>query len=95
MSKYIINAVRSFELEPIDNRKSFYGKCKVFEMEDGSKVLRSYDTYVCKISPDKTFHKTWWGYSFTTMRHINAFLDYYKIEGGGKKWWESLPCEDY
>ena len=95
MSKYIINAVRSFELEPIDNRKSFYGKCKVFEMEDGSKVLRSYNTYVCKIDPDKTFHKTWSEYSPTTMRHINAFLDYYGIEGGGKKWWESLPCEDY
>ena len=95
MSKYIINAIRSFELEPIDNRKSFYGKCKVFEMEDGSKVLRSYDTYVCKIDPDGTFHKTWAYYSPTTMRHINAFLDYYEIEGGGKKWWESLPCEDY
>lgn len=95
MSKYIINSVRSFELEPIDNRKSFYGKCRVFELEDGSKILRSYDTYVCKIDPDKTFHKTWNEYSSTTMRHINAFLDYYGIKGGGKKWWESLPCEDY
>lgn len=65
------------------------------EMEDGSKVLRSFNTYVCKIDPDKTFHKTWSEYSPTTMRHINAFLDYYGIEGGGKKWWESLPCEDY
>lgn len=57
MSKYIINAIRSFELDPIDNRKSFYHKCRVFEMEDGSKVLRSYNTYVCKIDPDELFIK--------------------------------------
>lgn len=29
------------------------------------------------------------------MRHINAFIDYYGIEGGGKKWWDNLPCETY
>lgn len=95
MSKYIINPIRSFELEPIDNRKSFYGKCKVIEMEDGTKILKSYNTYVCKIDPDGTFHRTWAYYSFTTMRHINAFIDYYGIEGEGKKWWNNLPCETY
>lgn len=95
MSKYIINAIRSFELDPIDNRKSFYHKCRVFEREDGSKVLQSYNTYVCEIDPDGTFHKTWAYYSPTTMRHINAFLNFYGIEGGGKKWWDNLPCETY
>lgn len=95
MSKYIINTIRSFELEPIDNRKSFYHKCRVFEREDGSKVLQSYNTYVCKINPDGTFHKTWAYYSPTTMRHINAFLKFYNIQGGGKEWWDSLPCEEY
>ena len=95
MSKYIINTIRSFELEPIDNRKSFYHKCRVLEREDGSKVLQSYNTYVCKIDPDGTFHKTWAYYSPTTMRHINAFLNFYGIEGGGKKWWDNLPCEEY
>jgi hypothetical protein len=24
------------------------------------------------------------------MSHINAFIDAYGIEGGGKKWWDSL-----
>lgn len=57
MSKYIINAIRSFELEPIDNRKSFYNKCKVIEMEDGSKFLKSYNTYVCSIDPFGNFHR--------------------------------------
>ena len=95
MSKYIINAVRSFDLEPIDNRKSFYNKCKAIEMEDGSKFLKSYNTYVCSIDPFGNFHRHWGYYSATTMRHINAFLDHYGIEGGGKKWWESLPCETY
>jgi hypothetical protein len=24
------------------------------------------------------------------MNHVNAFIDAYSIEGGGKKWWDSL-----
>ena len=34
------------------------------------------------------------GYSATTMRHINAFIEMFGISGGGKKWWDALPVEE-
>lgn len=33
-----------------DRAKSFYGKAKVIEKDNGEKVLQSYNTEVCKIS---------------------------------------------
>lgn len=33
-----------------DRRKSFYGKAKVLELDNGETVLQSYDTFVCKIT---------------------------------------------
>lgn len=31
------------------------------------------------------------GYSSTTMRHINSFLELVGISGGGKAWWDAQP----
>lgn len=34
----------------------------------------SYSTVVCFIDKDRKLHRTWWGYSKTTMFHINEFV---------------------
>lgn len=81
--------MKVFELKPINNRKSFYGKATVIEQDNGDIELRSYNTIVARISNGK-FERLWAGYSQTTMHHINAFIDLYGIFGGGKTWWESL-----
>lgn len=77
------------ELRPTDGRKSFYGKALVDVRENGDKVLYSYGTPIVRLTKGK-LEKIWYGYSATTMRHINSFLDTFGIQGGGKKWWESL-----
>ena len=84
--------MKVFELKPDDNHKSFYRKALVYVMDDGTKTLRSYQTAVCRVTPDGVFHRMWDGYSATTMRHINAFLKLYGIPGGGKAWWDNLEC---
>lgn len=85
MRKYV-------ELTPSDSRKSFYGKARV-EESNGNKTLISYNTAVCRITSKGKFVRLWGGYSATTMRHINAFCNTYGINGGGKKWWDSLEVE--
>lgn len=35
----------------------------------------------------------WGGYSATTMRHVNSFLSFYDMNGGGKSWWNMQPVE--
>ena len=86
--------MRIYELTPggYDRAKSFYGKAKVIET-DGETLLQSYDTTVCKIDKSGELVRMWEGYSATTMRHINAFIEMFGIPGGGKKWWDALPVE--
>lgn len=82
--------MRQFDLPTIDGtRKSFYGKARVKELDNGDVELISYNTIVCRIH-NGVFQRLWDGYSATTMRHINAFIDLYGIEGGGKAWWMKL-----
>lgn len=81
--------MKTFELQPIDGRKSFYNKAKVTELDNGDIELTSYTTIVARIHNGK-FERLWNGYSATTMRHINAFLYVYGIQDGGKVWWENL-----
>lgn len=87
--------MKIYELVPScnDRAKSFYGKAKVIE-KDGETVLQSYDTEVCKINASGEFVRMWGGYSVTTMRHINSFIEMFGIEGSGKKWWDALPIEE-
>lgn len=87
--------MRIYELTPTgyDRAKSFYGKAKVIEM-DGETLLQSYDTTVCKIDKSGEFVRLWGGYSVTTMRHINSFIEMFGIPGGGKKWWDALPITE-
>lgn len=74
--------------------KSFYGKAKVIEQDNGEKVLQSYNTWVCKITSCGEFVRMWNGYSVTTMRHVNSFLSFYGINGGGKNWWNAQPVQE-
>ena len=83
---------KRFDLIPTRRQKSFYGKAKITEYPDGTIVLTSYKTEVAYIDGEG-FHRTWGGYSVTTMNHINSFLDTFGITGGGKTWWESLKVE--
>lgn len=81
--------MKFFELKPINGRKSFYGKATAIEHDNGIIELKSYDTIVARIR-NGIFERLWSGYSATTMNHINAFIDAYGIDGGGKAWWVSL-----
>ena len=81
--------MKIFELRPINNRKSFYGKAQAIEQDNGDIELLSYNTIVARIRNGK-FERLWSGYSMTTMSHINSFLDAFGISGGGKAWWDSL-----
>jgi len=81
--------MKTFELNPMNGRKSFYGKAKVIERDNGDVELQSYDTIVARIRNGK-FERLWSGYSATTMNHINSFIDTFGINGGGKAWWTSL-----
>lgn len=81
--------MRTYELQPTNNRKSFYGKATVIEHDSGDIELKSYNTIVARIH-NGGFERLWSGYSMTTMNHINSFIDTFGIPGGGKAWWESL-----
>lgn len=65
-----------FELKPTDSHKSFYGKCYCL-MQDSEIVLYSYNVKIMVYSTiDKTLRRCWFGFSATTQRHINSFLQY-------------------
>ena len=46
--------MNAYELKPINNRKSFYGKAEVIEKDNGDIELRSYNTIVARIKNGKT-----------------------------------------
>lgn len=72
------------------DRKSFYGKCFV-ELVNGTYTLYSYDTPICSYDPkNDVFKRLYYSYSVTTMRHINAFMDFVGIRAGGKAFWDNL-----
>lgn len=86
--------MKIYDLPCFDGRKSFYGKAKVIEMDNGEKVLQSYNTKVCKITSCGEFVRMWAGSSPTTIRHINSFLQLFDLPGGGKAWWTAQPIEE-
>ena len=56
-----------------DSRKSFYGKARVIELDNGNIQLMSYDTIVGEIKNGK-YYQIWDGRSQTTTRHIKEFI---------------------
>ena len=86
--------MKIYDLPVMQGReKSFYGKARIIETENGEKVLQSYNTFVCRITAAGRFVRMWGGYSATTMRHVNSFLSFYDMNGGGKSWWDMQPVE--
>lgn len=89
--------MKTYELTPVNGRKSFYGKCRVEESEnfggDKISVLRSYDTEVAEYNhnTNKMLVRGW--YSNTTASHINAFLDHFGYETTNKEGMESYNEE--
>jgi hypothetical protein len=73
-------AIRALEretvstIEPVDSRKSFYGKAKVIRSPDGNERLQSYSTIVAEYDHETGKVKVNGWYSTTTARHVNAFL---------------------
>lgn len=65
--------MKIYDLIPIDGRKSFYGKAKVYIAEDGTETLYSYNTPIARRLTDGRIVKLWNGWTMTTGRHINAF----------------------
>lgn len=82
--------MRKEKLQPHNNQKSFYGKAYIIRRTDGIIELMSYDTIVGFIDRNQ-FHRTWNGYSVTTLNHVNSFLQEFGLSGGNKAWWNSLP----
>lgn len=76
-----------YELKPVTRQKSFYGKAKVIILDDGTQLLKSYETIVLKRKPDGELVRTWQGWSATTGKHIAAFA------GINKKEYLALPLE--
>lgn len=70
----------SYELMPIDGRKSFYNKAVVMIDEDGTKTLYSYQTPIIKQSPDGDLTRLYDGWTMTTGRHIKAFCGLNKAQ---------------
>lgn len=64
--------MRVYELSPrYDARKSFYGKAKVIDYENGTQELQSYGTIVSRCDNGKVTHFGKW--SQTTSRHQKEF----------------------
>jgi len=73
-----------FDLQPINNRKSFYGKCKVIDNGKTAK-LQSYTTIVAEYDHETKKMTVNGYYSKTTATHINAFLNFYGFATCSKK----------
>ena len=87
------------ELKPVhDGHKSFNGLAYVKRLPTlGVTYLISYSTYVCFYDIKGRFHRTWRGWSRTTMRHVVEFMKQFGHGVGPltKKEWEALPVEEY
>lgn len=71
-------------LEPVDGRKSFYGKAEAIKQTSEDKtviLLRSYDsTSVARITNGVLELLTDWNYSQTTRRHLRSFAATFGVE---------------
>ena len=86
IQKFYPNAdITMMELCPYyDSAQSFYGKAKVFEIENDV-FLMSYDTIVAFFNRDTKIAKVMDTYSATTLRHIKEFLRQSGFKAENKK----------
>lgn len=71
--------------------KDFNNRAVIKFIENGY-LLQSYYTDVCKVVDGK-FIKLWNGYSATTLKHINAFRKYLRLNPINKYVWVMLEVE--
>lgn len=71
--------MKVFYLPCLDHCKSFYGKAKVIEQDNGEKVLQSYNTQIAKITTGGELVRLWSGNSQTSSRHFNSFCKFYGL----------------
>lgn len=79
-------------LSPVDGRKSFYGKCRIYPFVNGNLsgvVLYSYDTPVMACV-NGNMVRLWGDWSNTTGRHVNAFMVKCGKMPINKKAWEAM-----
>lgn len=67
------------ELTPqFSSNKSYYGKALVIALNNGVRMLKSYETIVCIILPEKEGKveviMPWMSWSYTTGKHVWDFL---------------------
>ena len=72
--------MKIYDLIPTNGRKSFYGKAKVYIMDDGTKILYSYNTPIIKRTATGELVRIWDKWSATTGQHIAAFCGMSKVE---------------
>lgn len=70
--------MQTFELTPINGRKSFYSKARVI-IENNIAKLLSYDTIVAEYNTETKEFKENGKYSMTTNTHIKSFKNYYGL----------------
>lgn len=79
-----LNNMKTFHLIPVNDRKSFNGKCHVNEYtnNDGDHYsdLISYGIRVASYDHEYDEMSVYGWYSNSTMAHINAFLDFYGFD---------------
>jgi len=87
-----INLSGVVELSPVDGRKSFNGKCRVYPFANGKLsgvVLYSYNTPVMACV-NGNMVKLWNNWTNTTGRHVNAFMVKCGKMPINKKAWEDM-----
>lgn len=72
--------MKTYELRPVDGRKSFYNKATVTIDDEGTETLYSYGTPIIKRFTSGELVKLWDGWTATTGRHIYAFCGLRKAE---------------
>lgn len=84
---------KTYELTPVNGRKSFYGKCQV--IDDGKVAkLKSYDTIVAEYNHKTKAMSVFGWYSNTTASHINSFLSHFGYPTTNKKGMENWNNND-
>ena len=69
----------------------FGGRAIIKIEHDGSLILQSYYTDVCRYNPKTDiFEKTWNGFSVTTLKHVNIFRRFLALNTLSKREWIEL-----
>lgn len=72
--------LKTYELHPAQNQKSFYGKAIVKVDENGTETLYSYETPIISKNKDGKLTRLRFDYTATTGKHIKAFCGLNKAE---------------